>query len=115
VGQDKEIWNEPTARYKDVYEVILERDPSPGVLAINNPPGLYHETGLSAVVIPVGDVGVLRQVVDTYGVSWVILDPNHPEELGNLFHQIDVPSWLTFETSIITYGDTYVFYRVIEA
>jgi hypothetical protein len=113
IAQDQIRWNLPSLRYEAVEKAIRELDPTPGVVAINNPPGFYHVSGLHAVVLPHGDVDVLRQVVERYDVSWIVLDSNHPEQLRNLFLQNDIPTWLRLETGLNLYGETFILYRVV--
>jgi hypothetical protein len=111
-GTDVENWNTATARYSELHQTILEQEAQADVIALNNPPGFFHVSGMQAVVIPDGDIHVLKQVVDKFGVSWVALDPNHPEELESLFRLVDIPEWLTFETSFTSFGSSFVLFRV---
>lgn len=111
-GQEGSGWNIPSARYHEVYEAILAIDSKPGVIAINNPPGFYHVSGLPSVVLPAGDVEVLKEVVDRYGVAWVVIDRNHPVELEGLYQQTSTPPWLEHEKSLSSYGERFNLYRV---
>jgi hypothetical protein len=113
IGQDQIRWNLPGLRYEAVDKVLRELDPTPGVVAINNPPGFYHVSGLQAVVLPQGDIEVLRQVVETYDVSWIVVDPNHPQQLKNLYHRSVIPTWLQFKADLNLYGETFILYRVV--
>jgi hypothetical protein len=114
VGEKAEVehWNKATARYQELHQTILERDTFIGVIALNNPPGFFHVSGIQAVVIPDGDIQVLKQVVEKFGVSWIVLDPNFPKELEPLYSLADIPEWLTHETSFTSYGDSFVLFRV---
>jgi hypothetical protein len=112
VKSNDEHWNNSTAQYRELHQTILERDAMPGLIALNNPPGFFHVSSMQAVVIPDGDIRTLKQVVDEFGVSWVILDQNHPEGLESLFSLVDIPEWLLFEASLTSYGDSFVLFRV---
>jgi hypothetical protein len=112
VKTNAKYWNNATARYREVHQTILQRDATAGLIAINNPPGFFHVSGMQAVVIPDGDIQALKQVVDEFGVAWVVLDQNHPDKLESLYSQADIPDWLTFETNLTSYGDSFVFFRV---
>jgi hypothetical protein len=82
-------WESSLKIYQDVGPEILEKDPNPNVIAVNNPPGFYLATGISAIVIPNGSEATLLEVVDRYGVDWVVLDANRPAGLAPLY---DAPS-----------------------
>jgi hypothetical protein len=72
------------------------------VVAVNNPPGFYSQSGFPAVVIPDGDDEVLLQVVNQFGVDWVLLDSNHPSGLTDLYQYPTSSNWLEL---IDTLGD----------
>ncbi|HET7010756.1 MAG TPA: hypothetical protein VFI11_08280 [Anaerolineales bacterium] len=68
------------------YTQMTAALPAPhGLVAVNNPPGLFAASGLSGVVIPNGTPDTLRLVVERYEVSWVLLEANHPKGLDQLF------------------------------
>ena len=117
VGFDQKLanWDLPQARYEQIRDAIHVVDPDPGVVAINNPPGFYLVSGINAVALPNGDPRVLEQVVEKYGVAWIVLDVNHPQDLNLLFTQGDIPRWMRLEGSLEVYGETFVLYRVLEA
>src|SRR3990172_8816973 len=80
-------------------ERLAAPDAHPGIVAINNPPGFHLASGLPAVVIPDGDAATLRAVVDRFGVSWVILDANHPAGLEALYADPESAAWLELGAS----------------
>ncbi len=112
-GSQQNAWSTPSFRYAAVKQTLLRLDPSPGVVAINNPPGFYNVSGIKSTVIPAGDSGMLKQVIDDFDVSWLILDQNHPPQLERLFRRMEVPDWLMFETSVESLGETFILYRVV--
>jgi hypothetical protein len=113
IGQEEMQWNLPNMRYEALDLAIRQLDPAPGVVAINNPPGFYHVSGLQTVVLPHGDIEALRKVVEQYDVSWVVVDLNHPQQLRNLYLRDEIPAWLHLEIDLNLYGDTFIVYRVI--
>lgn len=115
VGQNLVNWNLPQARYEQIRDAIVHIDSDPGVVAINNPPGFYEVSGISAVALPYGDLTVLERVVEKYGVSWIVLDVNHPEGLKILFTRGEIPRWLKLESYLEIYDETFVLYSVLEA
>jgi hypothetical protein len=66
---------------------------------VNNPPGFFAVTEWPAVVIPNGDPSMLHQVVERYGVGWVVLDANHPAGLAALYQEPAASDWLQPITS----------------
>lgn len=112
LGAGGEPWDAPAARYEDVHRIILARDPSPEVIAINNPPGFYHTTGVHTVVLPNGGLNALEEVVERYAVSWIVLDRNHPSGYGGLYRQTDSLDGLTYETTVESHGASFILYRV---
>ena len=117
VGSNRNLvnWDLPQARYELIRDAIQTLDPDPGVVAINNPPGFYQVSGMKAVSLPNGDLTVLEQVVEKFGISWIVLDINHPEGLKTLFTLGEIPGWMKLERSLEIYGETFVLYRVLEA
>jgi hypothetical protein len=71
----------------------------PGVVAVNNPPGFYLASGVPAVAIPDGSVETLHQVVERYGVRWVLLDVNRPAGLAGLYANPESAPWLEASAS----------------
>lgn len=82
---DAPRWEQSANDHAAITRALLALDPSPGVVAINNPPGFFIASMLPCVVIPYGDEVTLQQVADRYGVEWVVLDANHPLPLAPLY------------------------------
>lgn len=93
-------WERSSRSMLAVAASLRELDAEPGVVAVNNPPGLYLATGTPSVVIPDGDESVLRQVVCKFGVTWVVLDANHPHSLAELYAAPDSVDWLVVEAEV---------------
>ena len=87
-------WAYSRNKYKEVGELLYQIDESPGLVAINNPPGFYLATNIESVVIPNGPVETLLQVVERYSVDWVVLDANRPVDLATLYNAPETASWL---------------------
>jgi hypothetical protein len=88
------LWESPHAAYSALGSRLKALDPAARVIAVNDPPGFYLASGLSAVVIPDGSPDTLRQVVTKFDASWVILDANHPTGLADLYARPDSLDWL---------------------
>ncbi len=81
-----------------VYQALAKQLEAPEArrpVAVNNPPGFYVATAWPAVVIPNGEPDDLRQVVERFGVGWVVLESNHPQGLDELYAAPDSLEWLT--------------------
>jgi hypothetical protein len=85
------------ARNREVYDrvgqVLGAAEPD-SVIAVADPPGLYLSTGLASVALPHGDETALRQVVDRYGVDWIVLEADHPAGLDSLYLSPSSRPWL---------------------
>jgi hypothetical protein len=92
-------WDASWRTYVEVSGRLSGLDTDPGVVAVNNPPGFNLASGFPAVVIPDGDPGKLQSVVERYGVSWVILDANHPAGLASLYADPGSVDWLHVRAS----------------
>ncbi len=108
-------WNLPQARYEEIATTILDLDPGAKVVAINNPPGFFHVSERYTVALPNGDLEVLKQVVDQFGVSWIVIDFNHPKPLQSLYEGTVIPDWLHLEKKMQIFGEAILLYRVLEA
>lgn len=87
-------WAYSLRTYQEVGELLCQLEESPGVVAINNPPGFYLATSMESVVIPNGPIETLRQVVERYSVDWVVLDANRPVDLAALYNAPETVPWL---------------------
>ncbi len=93
------LWESDLKAYREVGEQLQTLSPSAEVVAVNNPPGFYLATNLESVAIPNGPIEVLRDVIVRYKVGWVLLDVNHPSDLGMLYDEPTSIPWLTKEAT----------------
>jgi hypothetical protein len=102
VGSDlsRPAWAAAARTYAEIGERLRDLDPEARVVAVNNPPGFYAASGIQAVVIPNGPTDTLRQVVERYGVDWVILEENHPLALDDLYARPYDSAWLTIVAEV---------------
>ena len=56
---------------------------------IGNPPAFWYHTGHSALVVPNGGVGTLLAVADRYRAAYLVIDPNRPEPLAELYEDME--------------------------
>ncbi len=81
-----DVWNQADQQYPVIANWVTEQN-AEALVMINNPPAYqYHGGGLS-VVVPYEDVEVTLQVVDKYAVDYLILGPNRPAPLAEIYEQ----------------------------
>ena len=90
---EEDAWNASAQTYLAVAATVPEGDNS--VVAVNNPPGFFAHSQISAVVIPSGTEQTLRKVVESFNVGWVVLESNHPSGLDSLYADPGSATWLT--------------------
>ncbi len=93
-------WEAADSQHRDVAAALLHLDPSPGTVAVNDPPGFYLASGLPCVVVPYGDGSTLRAVVERFDLEWVILDANFPAPLESVYQDPVSVSWLTLRGQV---------------
>jgi len=106
-------WSQSDEEY-DRYASAVAGEHLPGIGAINNPPGYFVAGGQSTVVIPNGNQNVLRNVVEAYGVEWVLLEPNHPRGLHELYQNPESVSWLDLRVTLRDSMERPVYLYVVE-
>ncbi len=88
-------WNGRDAAYADVAEwwVQVSGADMPDVrFMVNDAPGFYYHTGLSAVAIPNEDLPVVLAAAHRYDVSYLVLETDHPHPMDALYRgQVDAP------------------------
>lgn len=106
-------WSQSDEEYRQYASIVVaEGFQGPG--AVNNPPGYYIASGQSTVVIPNGNEDDLRNVVDAYGVEWVLLEPNHPRGLHELYQNPESVSWLELRVVLHDSMERPVYLYVVE-
>jgi hypothetical protein len=103
-------WNQADAVYAAIGERL--RNPSPGIVMVNDPPGYVYHTGQSAIVIPNGDVDTLLAAARRYGATWVVLDANRPAALAGLYDQPSSDSRLILAQTFESGGKPVYLFRV---
>lgn len=79
--------------YSQARDLLLEQDPSAKVVAVVNPPGFESVAGISAVALPHGSIETLEEVLDRYGVDWVLLEADHPRGMEDLYEEPSRAPW----------------------
>jgi len=77
------------------------------IVLVNNPPGYFVATGRKAISIPDGGMLTLLAVAERYGGAYLILEPNHPQELDSLYNQEEIHARLQLVSIIL---DTYLYH-----
>lgn len=80
------VWDSSYKQHLQIEKTLNEITGTKAELVmLNNPPGYFAATGKSSIVIPDGNVGALLNAARTYGVKYLILDQNHPQDLSQLY------------------------------
>ncbi len=87
-------WSASARSYVRIGAELDEFEGASSVVAVNNPPGFYLATGRPAIVIPDGPPEELHRAVLKYEARWVVLEPNHPAGLDELYAGSRNPDWL---------------------
>jgi hypothetical protein len=113
VGEDyfNPVWLSEERVYQGATHWLEREGVDGAVVAINNPPGFYSISRLPSVVIPDGDEEVLRQVVETFSVDWLLLDSNYPQGLGTLYQDPNKVEWLKLKGTLgdVQGNDLFIF------
>ena len=92
-----------------VYRTIGERLPAGTVVMTSNPPGFHYHTGLRAVVAPNERPATMLEAARRYGVTYLLLDKEHPPPLADLYAgEMELPAVRFVEE----FGDGYRLYRL---
>ncbi|HMK07820.1 MAG TPA: hypothetical protein VK449_02195 [Anaerolineales bacterium] len=103
------------ATYRAAERVLASQDGSASVVAVGDPPGYFLAGGHRAVVIPNGTEQVLRQVSETYGVDWIVLEADHPAGLDALYEDPGARDWLAEPLVVVDPNGLPVYlYRVLK-
>lgn len=79
-------WNESAQDYSNTGQMLNDLGiPRDAVLMVNNPPGVYAQTGRPAVVIPAGGIDDVLEAANRYDAEYLLLDSNNQAYLGNLY------------------------------
>ena len=78
-------WNSANTAYASIGAQL----PRDAVVMVNDPPGFYYQTGLSAVVVPDSSPTVIPVLTYRYNVSYLLLDANRTEPFARLYNNED--------------------------
>ena len=95
---ERDAWNASAQTYIAAAASIADGPES--IVAVNNPPGFFAHSQISAVVIPSGTEQTFRKVVGSFDVGWVVLEANHPPGLNSLYADPNSATWLTLVETI---------------
>jgi hypothetical protein len=80
-------WQASQARHQAIAEAFPILGTTRLAVASNDPPGLHLAVGAAVVPIPDGGPEMLLQAAARYGVGWVVLEFDHPQQLSALYAQ----------------------------
>lgn len=105
-------WQQTNDAYEEMGRWLVQQNEEFPTVAVANPPAFWVHTGIPAVVVPNGSPSELLAVADRYGVHYVLLDPNRPAGLAQLYNGTEVHPRLTL---LLALDDRARVYRVVSA
>ena len=78
-------WRTADAVYGQVDRWLTDQGAAGGGVVVGNPPAFWYYTDRAAIVIPNGDVETLLAAADRYDMRYVLLEPDHPVGLDDLY------------------------------
>ncbi len=72
---------EEAAVYRQIQAIL----PDDAVVMTGDPPGFYYHTALPSVVVPNEPPDIMLAAARRYGVNYLVLDPNRPPPLTELY------------------------------
>jgi 4-amino-4-deoxy-L-arabinose transferase-like glycosyltransferase len=101
--------------YAGVHAALIGEIPKDPIIAGVNPPALYLATGLRSVALPHGSEAALLQVIERFGVDWIVLEWDHPAGLEELYAVPGEREWLAAPLRLDDPAGRPVYlYRVLE-
>ena len=99
------IWNRADLTYPEVAAWVAQKKPEAMVMIGNPPAYRYHGGGLS-VVVPNEPIDITLEAAARYGVDYLVLDPNRPLPLAEIYEQSLIHPQVTL---VQTFGGIYIF------
>jgi hypothetical protein len=79
-------WQGVDEAYIEIGRWLDTRQVAPDVLVVvGNPPGFWYHTHRPAIVVPNASPATLLEVCDRYGAAYVVLGPNDPALLADVY------------------------------
>jgi len=96
-SQNGNIWDETSAKYAELDEILISHNASPGdIILVINPPGYYLATGRTSIAIPNGDINTLLALALRYHADYLILESDFPLGLQSLHDDFEDQNGLIF-------------------
>jgi hypothetical protein len=84
------VWQQADEPYLEIGDWLAQQGVEEETVMIGNPPAFWYHTGHSALVVPNGGVETLLAVADRYGAAYLVIDPNRPEPLTELYEDMEM-------------------------
>jgi 4-amino-4-deoxy-L-arabinose transferase-like glycosyltransferase len=79
-------WRGVDETYIEIGQWLDARQVQPDALVVvGNPPGFWYHTHRPAIAVPNASPGTLLEVCDRYGAAYVVLGPNDPIRLADVY------------------------------
>lgn len=98
-GEAQAGWDSLAERYARIGAGLNEQGiPVSAPLLVNNPPGFFLATGIPSLAVPDGSPETVLDVARRYGACWILLEPDHPQGLAELYLEPQSTTNLTLLT-----------------
>jgi len=77
-------WRAANALHKTVDRWLAAHDGTGARVMVGDPPAFWYQTRRQATVIPNGEVEAVLEVAERYGISYLLLEADHPAPLDAL-------------------------------
>jgi hypothetical protein len=78
-------WRRADAVYREVDRWLTDQEMPDAGVVVGNPPAFWYHTNRAAIATPNGDVETLLAAADEYDMRYVLLEPDHPAGLADLY------------------------------
>jgi hypothetical protein len=96
------VWGQEAQSYRLIEGHLRNSGASlDDIVLVTNPPGYALVSGRPAIVIPNGDIEVLKKAIERYQPRYVLLGFNHPQGLDSLYEQPENQSDLFYIESVV--------------
>ena len=106
-------WNERNDVYRDVGRWLEQKGDDVGLVMVNDAPAFYYFARRPGMSIPNEDLETVVEVARRFGVSYLIVEANHPRQLQALYKGQQTGPRLKLETTLRdAHGSSVKAYRV---
>ncbi|MEZ4864541.1 MAG: hypothetical protein R3C14_24715 [Caldilineaceae bacterium] len=87
------IWKDANLLYHQAGQWLDDHAQTSCPVLVSDPPSFWYITRVPALVVPNENPATLRQVAQRYDACWLLLDPNRPYPLQDLYDSGQADGW----------------------